>query len=197
MGSLTHLGVLETSALNGEQGEIPLDQCSPAAGGKGRSAQQLASVPVPFPVFTICNHVGFLLSALLSLFFFPCFSCRRQCRRCPGILEKLGGLAQERFCSGGSPGGRMPFKLEERPQLNHAAGPQTLKPALEEAQREPRRVQIPLIQAQKQLQRYLEKCWRLKVPKLIESRRLPHSQRASTRQKPQKTPSFGFPGQSQ
>lgn len=58
---------------HGEQGEIPLDQYSPAAGGKGRSAQQLASVPVPFPVFTICNHVGFLLSALLSLFFFLVF----------------------------------------------------------------------------------------------------------------------------
>lgn len=56
-----------------EQGEIPLDQCSPAAGGKGRSAQQLASVLMPFPVFTIRNYVGFLLFALLSLFFFPVF----------------------------------------------------------------------------------------------------------------------------
>lgn len=145
---------------HGDQEEIPLDQYSPAAGGKRRSAQQLASVPVPFPVFTICNHVGFLLSALLSLFFFPCFSCRRQCKRCLGILEKFGGLAEERFCSGGSPGGRMPFKLEERPQLNHAAGPQTLKPVLEEALRGPVRVQIPLIQAHKWLQRHLEKCWR-------------------------------------
>lgn len=58
---------------HGEQGEIPLDQYSPTAGGKGRSAQQLASVPEPFPVFTICNHGGFLLSALLSLIFFPVF----------------------------------------------------------------------------------------------------------------------------
>lgn len=54
----------------------------------------------------------------------------------------------------------MSFKLEERPQLNHAAGPQTLKPALEKAPRGPGRVQIPLIQAHKRLQRHLEKRWR-------------------------------------
>lgn len=101
------------------------------------------------------------LPALRSSFslFFPCFSCRRQCRRCPAILEKFGGLAQERLCFGGLPGGRMPFKSEERPQLNHAAGPQTLKPVLEKVLRGPGRVQIPLIQAHKQLQRHLEKCW--------------------------------------
>lgn len=34
--------------------------------------QQLASLPVPFPVFTIRNQVGFFLSALFfPLLFFP------------------------------------------------------------------------------------------------------------------------------
>lgn len=54
-----------------EQGEIPLVKHYPTAGGKGRSAQQLTSAPLPFPVFTIRNHVGFLLAALYSFVFFP------------------------------------------------------------------------------------------------------------------------------
>lgn len=50
----------------------------------------------------------------------------------------------------------MPFKLEERPQLNGASGPQQLKPALEEAPRGLSKVQIPLFREHKQLQRRLE-----------------------------------------
>lgn len=50
----------------------------------------------------------------------------------------------------------MPFKLEERPQLNGVSGPQQLKPALEEVLRGLSKVQIPLFREHKQLQRRLE-----------------------------------------
>lgn len=74
----------------GARGDPPRIKNSPAAGGKGRSAQQLISVPMPFPVFTTRNQVGFLLSTLFSpLFSFPCW---RRCGQSLGVPEKFRGL---------------------------------------------------------------------------------------------------------
>lgn len=67
MGSLARPRVLGTSALAGSKERSPPSQTpAPLRAERGGSALRLASAPLPFPVFTIRNQAGFLLSALLS-----------------------------------------------------------------------------------------------------------------------------------
>lgn len=192
MGSLACFRVLGTSALAGSKERSPPVKYYPTAGGKGRSAQWLASVPVPFPVFTIRNRVGFLLPALFFPLFFPPFP----------LQETMWMVARRsREVRRAGEGAILLQRLARRKDAVQIRGASAIKWRVWATAVEARvggsaegaqQGANPIVQGTQAASEAPGDILEATVLRTMESRQLPHGQRAPMQPHPQ-APSFSFP----